>query len=572
MMIGRILLALALAFCFAVPASAQASQSAPFVTAPGSYNAIDATQQTGLSASTTSATFSGTTMTVNTASVGVFTVGMTVTFSGSAGQTITQLGTYAGSTGTLILSGSASGTAIAASGADTSMCAKISAAAATLYATSPLGGTIDARGFTGTQTCGGSMFANWPNGSYYPTVILLGSVVIQINVQQVIPAYTNVQGYAPYSFTGLGGTLIQATTGFPASTALVEMGASNPSFSTKLSKVSIDCVEAGTSTALTGGIGLENQNSQEGTAVDSVQTTGCLTGVYIHGAGSADSGPYTNLDMNDTDIAATPDTSFKCLQIGDSSSPSFMQSDFSRISCGGGAGAGTPAVLIGIDAYNVSVSAVHLEHSGIGIQVGGVHFARAIVLKNINCSTSLTTCVDLPSSPGSESETFFAIGDNDSAATNLLVDHQTNGCTQTVSSDNYLGFYSRSSQGPNFGNQIITNSTTCASFLGNIGSATAASGTAPTVSSCGTSPSVTGTNTRGTITAGTGSTTQCTLTFAAPAFSTTPFCEASPALTTSTVPTTTTGLIGQSSSSTASAVIFNYPSQASLQFNYWCVQ
>ena len=61
-----------------------------------SYNAIDATQQTGLSASTTSATFSGTTMTVNTASVGVFTVGMTVTFRGSAGQTITALGNLCG--------------------------------------------------------------------------------------------------------------------------------------------------------------------------------------------------------------------------------------------------------------------------------------------------------------------------------------------------------------------------------------------------------------------------------------------------------------------------------------------
>ena len=109
------------------------------ITSPGTafnYNTIDATQETGLSAATSSATFSGTTMTVNTASVGVFTVGMTVTFSGSAGQTITALGTYAGSTGTLTLSASASGTAVAASGADTSACAKISAAATALQAIS----------------------------------------------------------------------------------------------------------------------------------------------------------------------------------------------------------------------------------------------------------------------------------------------------------------------------------------------------------------------------------------------------------------------------------------------------
>ena len=180
MMIGRILLALALAFCFAAPASAQASQSAPFVTAPGSYNAIDATQQTGLSASTTSATFSGTTMTVNTASVGVFTVGMTVTFSGSAGQTITHLGTYAGSTGTLTLSASASGTAVAASGSDTSSCAKISAAATAANAISAGSWNIDARGFTGTPSCGGSMFANWPAAPFYADVQIGGNVTFPV--------------------------------------------------------------------------------------------------------------------------------------------------------------------------------------------------------------------------------------------------------------------------------------------------------------------------------------------------------------------------------------------------------
>ena len=151
------------------------------ITSPGTafnYNTIDATQETGLSAATSSATFSGTTMTVNTASVGVFTVGMTVTFSGSAGQTIAQLGTYAGSTGTLILSASASGTAVAASGADTSMCAKISAAATALYGVSTGGGTIDARGFTGTQHCGGSMFTGWPSGTNFVSTVLLGSVMI----------------------------------------------------------------------------------------------------------------------------------------------------------------------------------------------------------------------------------------------------------------------------------------------------------------------------------------------------------------------------------------------------------
>ena len=46
-MFRRVLLALALAACFAAPASAQVSQSAPFVTAPGTYKSVDATNYSG---------------------------------------------------------------------------------------------------------------------------------------------------------------------------------------------------------------------------------------------------------------------------------------------------------------------------------------------------------------------------------------------------------------------------------------------------------------------------------------------------------------------------------------------
>ena len=417
------------------------------------------------------------------------------------------------------------------------------------------------------------MFANWPNGSYYPTALLLGSVVIQTNVQQVVPSYTTVKGYAPFSFSGLGGTIIQATTSFPSSTAVVEMGAPSIAYAVKISHISADCVEAGTSTALTGGIGVENQYAEENSSLDSIQTTGCLTGVYVHGTAASQSGPYSNLTMNDQDIAATPDASYRCLQIGDSSSNVILQSNFSKISCGGGDGAGTPAVLIGIDAYAVRVSDVHLETGGIGIQIGGVHFARSIVLQDIDCSTGIaTTCVDMPVSAGSDTESLYSIAST--ISTNLLVDHQTNGCTQTVAADDYLGFYSRGSEGPNYGNQVITNSTTCSSFFGNIGSATAASGTAPTIATsggtqasrdpCGCDQYARDDYDRN------GAATQATLTFASPAFSATPYCQVTEVETTTTLPTANT--IAESTSSTASAVVFNFPSQASLKFNYLCLQ
>ena len=47
MMFRRVLLALALAACFAAPASAQVSQSAPFVPVPGTYKSVDATNYWG---------------------------------------------------------------------------------------------------------------------------------------------------------------------------------------------------------------------------------------------------------------------------------------------------------------------------------------------------------------------------------------------------------------------------------------------------------------------------------------------------------------------------------------------
>ena len=149
------------------------------------------------------------------------------------------------------------------------------------------------------------------------TALLLGSVVIQTNVQQVVPSYTAVKGYATLSLTGLGGTIIQATTSFPSSTAVVEYGGVNPSYAVKISHISVDSR------------GIWHQHGVDGWHWHrkSVRRGKFLPRQYPnkwvphwhlcpwHRA--SQSGPYSDLTMNDQDIAATPDTSFKCLQIGD---------------------------------------------------------------------------------------------------------------------------------------------------------------------------------------------------------------------------------------------------------------
>ena len=57
------------------------------------------------------------------------------------------------------------------SGSD--LCAKIATAWSTLSAISTSGGIVDARGFSGTQNCAGSMFTNYPDNSSFNGLLLL---------------------------------------------------------------------------------------------------------------------------------------------------------------------------------------------------------------------------------------------------------------------------------------------------------------------------------------------------------------------------------------------------------------
>ncbi|NUM59834.1 MAG: hypothetical protein HUU56_14435 [Bdellovibrionaceae bacterium] len=92
------------------------------------------------------------------------------------------------------------------------------------------------------------------------------------------------------------------------------------------------------------------------------------------------------------------------------------------------------------------------------------------------------------------------------------------------------------------------------------------SGASATITSCGSSATISGNDTRGTVTLGTGSPTSCTITFAS-AFSTSPICVVSPnggdpgAIRWWTVPSTTALVINFSSTPTTNQ-----------QFAYYCIQ
>jgi len=93
----------------------------------------------------------------------------------------------------------------------------------------------------------------------------------------------------------------------------------------------------------------------------------------------------------------------------------------------------------------------------------------------------------------------------------------------------------------------------------------ASSGTAPTVGTCGTSPSITGTDTRGQVTFGTGAPTACTISFAT-AYTTTPYCMAM------AYGSDTGGSYWIQSTSTTTLVINVSTGLSSQKFNYFCIQ
>jgi hypothetical protein len=95
-------------------------------------------------------------------------------------------------------------------GAD--MCAKISAAATALAVVSPSGGTIDARGFLGTQACAASMFASWP-AAPFSACVLLGNGWISTLVAQTPPANGSICASSPWGAASGQAAYVVATAG-----------------------------------------------------------------------------------------------------------------------------------------------------------------------------------------------------------------------------------------------------------------------------------------------------------------------------------------------------------------------
>jgi hypothetical protein len=184
------------------------------------------------------------------------------------------------------------------SGADA--CAKIAAALAALPPDSSgnLSGTVDARGFVGTQHCGSNPF-NLTTGLFTgQATVLLGAALYQATTTWIIPNRSRVLGIGAAVST-TGNTVIQWT-GSTGNVPVVQLGSgTSANFGVFVGDLTIDC-KANVPT-LSGMTGLLNAISQEESGANDITFLSCdKYAVDLEPSsvgGSENSGPYTNLNI-----------------------------------------------------------------------------------------------------------------------------------------------------------------------------------------------------------------------------------------------------------------------------------
>jgi hypothetical protein len=335
------------------------------------------------------------------------------------------------------------------------MCAKIAAAANAAAARWPNGAIIDARGFTGSQTCAGSMFANWPT-SPFTSQLLLGNVDITVSVSQVVPLYTWVRGAGAYN-NGNTGTSLNTSASFPINTPVLDLGSSNPAFSIQVDHIAIDC------RLIAGCIGIRNIFSQEKTRVDHVDVHTCGVGLQV-GATDGDANEYAMLTIDDNN--GCTGTGFVCFQVGRSADSgtgtNHQMMEIKYVSCG--AFYTIPANMVLLDGYHYAVRHVYLEQGtagtgstfNIGSQTAGGLTTDAVTLEDALC-TDQTNCVTLASGVDGAITLINITGGSN---TNLLNDTNANGCVIPRSQESQIGFYTRTNNP-----SVLTTSLQCQNII-----------------------------------------------------------------------------------------------------------
>jgi hypothetical protein len=325
-----------------------------------------------------------------------------------------------------------------ASGAD--MCAKIATAATALYATNTGGGTIDARGFIGTQACAGSISTGWPNDNNFVVTVLLNAVTIRTAVTQNIPAAVTVIGPTQV-VNQTGGAIFQVSSAsFAINSPVVSLG--NVAYTTgaSLQNASVHC-NPPTGATPSGCIGVQNLYGEENTTISHVNVYGATDTCFdIESSGTGgpqNSGAYHNLGCGPaTGVALIAGST--CMRIGGATSTQNI-SDYYQISCAGNEGAAQAASLVAFDinGQDINLRDSHVESYVTGISIGSKRAASNVRVTNFQCSASasypMTSCIDVSASNASVGLWLQNI-DTSANVTNIIKDNLTSGLTVAAGS------------------------------------------------------------------------------------------------------------------------------------------
>lgn len=107
----------------------------------------------------------------------------------------------------------------------------------------------------------------------------------------VIPTKSQIEG-SGRGDGGFSGTVIQASSSFPANTPLLEMGNARPSMGVRIENLTVDCA------GIPGVIGIHNILSEEQSGVRNVLVENIAgIGLDVEESGAQNSGPYENLEL-----------------------------------------------------------------------------------------------------------------------------------------------------------------------------------------------------------------------------------------------------------------------------------
>jgi len=350
------------------------------------------------------------------------------------------------------------------------MCARISAAWNALLA-SYTSGTVDARGFTGNQTCGSPGPFSPASGRTPHGVLLLGEVNIASSVTWVVPTQTELRGIGhggAYGSSSGYNTIISAGSSFPTTGApVIQMGSNGagngPWFGIKVADLTVDCHGVALCT------GIFNDEGQENSMVTDVQIWDAPAfGLHVStfdpnnsSGGATNSGPYRNIYIsfggtNCTGTCAENAVGIEGDGLGSTNSGKALRG-FDSITTTSRP-AGTPYMAAGVVICGVSTALTngHIEYAttGISIGTGGAcetsqsgFDTRNVLVSNFTIGTltggSNQVAVQLgaaSNSPPTGDVQIFNITNGVSSA-KTLVDNVTGVANLTSTTDEFLGFY-----------------------------------------------------------------------------------------------------------------------------------